>query len=169
MLMIVAPLVGAWIEIVQSCRLQANLSCRSSRGSVDWNSLNENWYKPGNSRSSRGSVDWNTEDTKADAKKTVAPLVGAWIEIGDMYNITDQFTVAPLVGAWIEINIDSKLKDYVFSRSSRGSVDWNGIFRQNNRRILRRSSRGSVDWNLYRLLIIRMANWSLLSWERGLK
>ncbi len=34
----------------------------------------------------------------------VAPLVGAWIEIGDMYNITDQFTtVAPLVGAWIEI------------------------------------------------------------------
>ena len=49
--------------------------------------------------------------------------MGAWIEIGDMYNITDQFTVAPLVGAWIEINIDSKLKDYVFSRSSRGSVD----------------------------------------------
>ena len=37
--------------------------------------------------------------------------------------IPHRVTVAPLVGAWIEINIDSKLKDYVFSRSSRGSVD----------------------------------------------
>ena len=37
--------------------------------------------------------------------KTVAPLVGAWIEIA-YWIITHWFyRVAPLVGAWIEINI----------------------------------------------------------------
>ena len=33
----------------------------------------------------------------------VAPLVGAWIEIRNMYDIHDIHDVAPLVGAWIEI------------------------------------------------------------------
>ena len=33
----------------------------------------------------------------------VAPLVGAWIEIGTLPKGTEESTVAPLVGAWIEI------------------------------------------------------------------
>ena len=35
----------------------------------------------------------------------VAPLVGAWIEIGEKKEKTEKTEVAPLVGAWIEINI----------------------------------------------------------------
>ena len=35
--------------------------------------------------------------------KKVAPLVGAWIEIPCIKNLTETFEVAPLVGAWIEI------------------------------------------------------------------
>ena len=34
---------------------------------------------------------------------SVAPLVGAWIEIPTTPAITPQANVAPLVGAWIEI------------------------------------------------------------------
>ena len=33
----------------------------------------------------------------------VAPLVGAWIEIGGSNSTFDKLEVAPLVGAWIEI------------------------------------------------------------------
>ena len=33
----------------------------------------------------------------------VAPLVGAWIEIGEKKEKTEKTEVAPLVGAWIEI------------------------------------------------------------------
>ena len=33
----------------------------------------------------------------------VAPHVGAWIEILNIYNNKGKFTVAPHVGAWIEI------------------------------------------------------------------
>ena len=35
---------------------------------------------------------------------TVAPLVGAWIEIIDVISSFRNCFVAPLVGAWIEIN-----------------------------------------------------------------
>ena len=37
------------------------------------------------------------------AKIAVAPLVGAWIEIGTGCLAGDRLPVAPLVGAWIEI------------------------------------------------------------------
>ncbi len=121
----VAPLVGAWIEICifwVSCKPYQSLlswerglkshkrngtkrrSCRSSRGSVDWNSLileplfnftlsllswerglkydNTKFTVSKNGRSSRGSVDWNLiKDKDYNAYDTVAPLVGAWIEM----------------------------------------------------------------------------------------
>ena len=34
----------------------------------------------------------------------VAPLVGAWIEIGDSQYENGHSNVAPLVGAWIEMS-----------------------------------------------------------------
>ena len=37
------------------------------------------------------------------SKETVAPLVGAWIEIVSNKLVTIKGSVAPLVGAWIEI------------------------------------------------------------------
>ena len=79
------------------------------------------------------------------AKIAVAPLVGAWIEIGQKFLMPYSEQVAPLVGAWIEIGkIDLsepharslpswerglKLMPYseqtltLQSRSPRGSVD----------------------------------------------
>ena len=39
------------------------------------------------------------------AKKQVAPLVGAWIEITAIPTTDHAATVAPLVGAWIEIKL----------------------------------------------------------------
>ena len=35
--------------------------------------------------------------------ETVAPLVGAWIEIVKVADLSEFWNVAPLVGAWIEI------------------------------------------------------------------
>ena len=55
---------------------------------------------------------------------SVAPLVGAWIEINFALRMTQGSRVAPLVGAWIEIKDTEKLFE---------------------------------------------TEWSLLSWERGLK
>ena len=37
-------------------------------------------------------------------EKTVAPLVGAWIEINTLWTPIAPTIVAPLVGAWIEID-----------------------------------------------------------------
>ena len=39
-----------------------------------------------------------------DVNITVAPLVGAWIEMTRCGNYTVQVNVAPLVGAWIEMD-----------------------------------------------------------------
>ena len=99
----VAPLVGAWIEINVSSNiikpLESLLSwerglkssyirninirnCRSSRGSVDWNIHISYIYISNTCRSSRGSVDWNYKEVpQYELSYTVAPLVGAWIEI----------------------------------------------------------------------------------------
>ena len=54
---------------------------------------------------------------------TVAPLVGAWIEISKMIQPPWNSKVAPLVGAWIEIDEVSKLRDVLQRRSPCGSVD----------------------------------------------
>ena len=80
------------------------------------------------------------------AKIAVAPLVGAWIEISDLFGLFSPPQVAPLVGAWIEIrksDIFLPMSEHVaplvgawieipdfthpqqpeFCRSPRGSVD----------------------------------------------
>ena len=79
---VVAPLVGAWIEMSHSLRS----SCFALLSLLSW----ERGLKSSFPLSSHSPV-------------LVAPLVGAWIE---MLNITPHFwgvKVAPLVGAWIEI------------------------------------------------------------------
>ena len=53
---------------------------------------------------------------------SVAPLVGAWIEILMDILKVERVKVAPLVGAWIEIVIDDMM-DSAFGRSPCGSVD----------------------------------------------
>ena len=54
---------------------------------------------------------------------SVAPLVGAWIEIFDIIYHIVKFSVAPLVGAWIEILRLSPASNLHIRRSPRGSVD----------------------------------------------
>ena len=56
-------------------------------------------------------------------RHTVAPLVGAWIEINDELDEMSESLVAPLVGAWIEIVSASAGGLGVIGRSPRGSVD----------------------------------------------
>ena len=54
---------------------------------------------------------------------SVAPLVGAWIEISVALTVPACVYVAPLVGAWIEICYARCFRRWPFRRSSRGSVD----------------------------------------------
>ena len=121
-LIYVAPLVGAWIEIMVFLPLTIRSSVAPLVGA---------WIE--------------IQEIKELGKELrVAPLVGAWIEIYDLVKSIVNRGVAPLVGAWIEINKKSicvpptwsllswerglKLpkKDFLtitISRSSRGSVD----------------------------------------------
>ena len=56
-------------------------------------------------------------------KETVAPLVGAWIEIQNKCQKYGGKYVAPLVGAWIEILLRLWFLRTFLCRSPRGSVD----------------------------------------------
>ena len=57
------------------------------------------------------------------AKIAVAPLVGAWIEIPNAFELNTDNMVAPLVGAWIEISKAGIGQALDYGRSPRGSVD----------------------------------------------
>ena len=78
--------------------------------------------------------------------ETVAPLVGAWIEIVFEQYSTLKEHVAPLVGAWIEMHILSLKPDTIVSLPS-----WE--------RGLKSPALLNVGGHM----------WSLPSWERGLK
>ena len=79
----VAPLVGAWIEMLPYRHHQ---NCFASLP------LWERGLK----------FDYAKEWLRV---KKVAPLVGAWIEILAKYPMRKLLSVAPLVGAWIEIEV----------------------------------------------------------------
>ena len=143
-------------------------TCRSLRGSVDWNLLGLSdcfciavslpsrerglkYVKHGNypqaqGRSLRGSVDWNMFVIESINGCMVAPFAGAWIEIyaSEKYGIT----------YW---SLPSR---------ERGLKLW-WMMQKTNR--LCRSLRGSVDWNLCMLILYYGFPMSLPSRERGLK
>ena len=98
---IVAPLVGAWIEISNIISIKNDYSVAPLVGA---------WIEIG-----------LTEHMQAN--KEVAPLVGAWIEIVCTKETTSTNKVAPLVGAWIEISNEPTDPFAVFGRSPCGSVD----------------------------------------------
>ena len=78
---LVAPLVGAWIEIL---KIGHNLSVMGSLPS---------WERGLKYLHGYGRM----------GCRAVAPLVGAWIEICGSVTKYSRNSVAPLVGAWIEI------------------------------------------------------------------
>ena len=79
---LVAPFVGAWIEII--CNLSFYLPALSL----------PSWERGLKSLHPRNPL----------TSPLVAPFVGAWIEIFDTCIIYKLGTVAPFVGAWIEIH-----------------------------------------------------------------
>ncbi len=99
----VAPLVGAWIEIVNA--LQANFENLVAPLVGAWIEI-PRWCPK-----KKGSVSlpsWERglkfpPPKNSYLTKHVAPLVGAWIEIYNHFELIDEKAVAPLVGAWIEI------------------------------------------------------------------
>ena len=97
----VAPLVGAWIEISKMGAAKSTVSSLLSweRG-LKYNSV-----------------------LKTLSARMVAPLVGAWIEIKVFGLLYSALLVAPLVGAWIEIFLNTLITSRHYRRSSRGSVD----------------------------------------------
>ena len=53
----------------------------------------------------------------------VAPFVGVWIEITNVWDGTYKDNVAPFVGVWIEIIFPIPNLVFIRGRSLRGSVD----------------------------------------------
>ena len=118
----VAPLVGAWIEILRFKTANKKIAVAPLVGA---------WIEIyAHKRRCRENI--------------VAPLVGAWIEIFCQSAAISKKKVAPLVGAWIEISSSflnsahrgsllswerglkyllQLVKQNRYSRSSRGSVD----------------------------------------------
>ena len=97
----VAPLVGAWIEITQENNLLIHRSVAPLVGA---------WIE---------MLAFGLQATVL----FVAPLVGAWIEIDWKNGKSEPKKVAPLVGAWIEI-CGILIKFHKSSRRSPcGSVD----------------------------------------------
>ena len=78
-------------------------------------------------------------------RTSVAPLVGAWIEILQTEDLDGMFCVAPLVGAWIEISFVPFLQ--YFSRVAPLVGAWIEIFQLlcSVTEQYRRSSCRSVD------------------------
>ena len=79
---LVAPLAGAWIEMVLRRQILPVIPGRSPCGSVDRNANGISYYQN---------------------PPLVAPLAGAWIEIVIIYKLRRSYKVAPLAGAWIEM------------------------------------------------------------------
>ena len=147
-LILVAPLVGAWIEIT----LQSNLRYADEVAPLvgAWIEISKYAFTSVAGKSSLLSWERGLKSLSYFPTSTswqVAPLVGAWIEIFACIDTIAPIEVAPLVGAWIEITTDPETTEdrlrsllswerglkfaYYFSlkcylsRSSRGSVDWN--------------------------------------------
>ena len=99
----VAPLVGAWIEMYSLLAFNCASLVAPLVGAWIEICMSRSPYELSQSRSPRGSVDWNIFNNMYCIFSAVAPLVGAWIEISIAVVGCWFFTVAPLVGAWIEI------------------------------------------------------------------
>ena len=101
----VAPFVGAWIEIltdVDTIKLIGSLRS-SERGLKSMEQDLSEGEKESLRSSERGLKYWGDDVVLRWA--TVAPFVGAWIEIDALEENAQDLEVAPFVGAWIEICI----------------------------------------------------------------
>ena len=143
----VAPLAGAWIEIVPqntvSEIVEKSLPSRerglklalqhSGTGSATSLPSRERGLKyrkraasgkwSGSLPSRERGLKLKNDMSQAANLLQVAPLAGAWIEISQSGRDAIVTSVAPLAGAWIEIEHKKAYYDSLQSRSPRGSVD----------------------------------------------
>ena len=168
---LVAPLVGAWIEIILITWTFLTRQSRSSRGSVDWNSwiicyslrilvapLVGAWieiilitwtFLTRQSRSSRGSVDWNL-DYFLYLYCWIKSLLSWERGLKSYEPLASLSQVVSLLSWERGLKSDGSFGKHVrfARRSSRGSVDWNKSWKWERYCCSSRSSRGSVDWNI---------------------
>ena len=125
--LLVAPLVGAWIEISWKRRWVPTSMVAPLVGAwIEIALFLESWELV-TGRSSCRSVDWNSVVVTGAVVLIVAPLVGAWIEMKWFLCWWKRSQVAPLVGAWIEISTAHQHHHWKRRRSSCRSVDWNWL------------------------------------------
>ena len=120
---IVAPLVGAWIEI-----LYFQNESRKKMSLLSWERGLKfcccHWCRGVNHVAPLvGAWIEITNFAAHSDSSPVAPLVGAWIEILSFSLLFLRASVAPLVGAWIEMQMPYTSVHRLSGRSSRGSVD----------------------------------------------
>ena len=124
LIFVVAPFVGAWIEIKRILKQKKSLLVAPFVGA--WIEINGKSYATKYVALSLPSWERGLKSmfygSVLDADK-VAPFVGAWIEIDRSFLSNTTFDVAPFVGAWIEICVQLNSTVLLPGRSLRGSVD----------------------------------------------
>ena len=99
----VAPLAGAWIEIMQSMTEHDSTSSLPSRErGLKW-SCSQHVKGQGLVAPLAGAWIEISPALYTSTAANVAPLAGAWIEIAALFFTAVPIPVAPLAGAWIEI------------------------------------------------------------------
>ena len=147
-LYIVAPYMGAWIEISHVC------------GSAD-----SRWVAP-----YMGA--WIEIVLSGAGSRYLRWSLPTWergLKFQYFDTIDKNVNVAPYMGAWIEIVEWQRRQAGSLCRSLHGSVDWNISPIKFWIPTLGRSLHGSVDWNNIVSSWIYMFCKSLPTWERGLK
>ena len=172
MLYLVAPLVGAWIEIALSGGLREGyrtslLSWERGLKSrlivvIHWRSvvaplvgawiemvIYSDSIRSVVSRSSRGSVDWNLYIIHLIHLFSVAPLVGAWIEMPELGEVCNYDLSLLSWERGLKLNHIRKINNPGNVAPLVGA--WIEIWCMLRKKdcVYRRSSRGSVDWNNY--------------------
>ncbi len=142
---LVAPLAGAWIEMLKGIDLIKSFEVAPLAGA--WIEILRKARKTNRRRVAPLAGAWieMRVDIEPESTRTVAPLAGAWIEIASplrwhacMMSLPSRerglksvclamtqtwISVAPLAGAWIEICNALIIVKCEESRSPRGSVD----------------------------------------------
>ena len=172
----------------------AYIQCRTPRGCVDWNPLAvtiEPYFAMSHPSWVRG-LKWKRKQATKKYKVKSHPSWVRGLKFNELTKKRRWDTVAPLVGAWIEMTITHYAKLCIASRTPRGCVDWNGkdrIATSNGSKshpswvrglkyqktnflscsYACRTPRGCVDWNIKIKILLHIINRSHPSWVRGLK
>ena len=153
--LLLQPSQKVWYNILNLRML--HFTCRTPCGCVDWNQFLSISHESPFCHTPCGCVDWNKDQTDSkNAKKLVAPHVGAWIETGTSGIPWIARYVAPHVGAWIETTDRKECLEHRAVAPHVGAWIETRPKENDNSALLRRTPCGCVDWNNYGLTILRI-------------